>query len=76
MVRYRRARALPLHSKTEYIAGLFIGEIGDIDALSGLRRLTADPAMPFSGDDVETIQSVGEIAGKSIRKIERRRVIE
>lgn len=72
----RRARALSLHSKTEFIAGLFIGEIGDTDALPDLRRLTSDSTIPSSGDDVETTESVGEIAGKSIRKIERRRVIE
>jgi HEAT repeat protein len=61
---------------TRYDVAFALGEIGDTDALSDLRRLTADPAMPSSGDDVETIESVGEIAGKSIRKIERRRVIE
>ena len=58
-----------------YEAAFALGEIGDTDALPDLRRLTADSTIPSSGDDIDTIESVGEIAGKSIRKIERGKVI-
>lgn len=84
LAEFRDRRATPvlcelLSSKepmVRYEAAFALGEIGDTNALPVLRQLTSDPTMPTSGDDVETIESVGQIAGKSIRKIESGRAVE
>ncbi len=75
----RDRRATPvlceLLSSTEamvrYDAAFALGEIQDPESLAALAKWTTDSAMPSSGDDVETVMSVGEMVRKSIRKIQR-----
>lgn len=75
----RDRRATPvlceLLSSTEpmvrYEAAFALGEIQDPESLEVLGKWTADSTMPKSGDDVETVMSVGEMVQKSIRKIKR-----
>lgn len=75
----RDRRATPvlceLLSSTEpmvrYDAAFALGEIQDPRSLEALAKLTSDGTMPTSGDDVETVMSIGQMAQKAIRKIKR-----
>lgn len=54
-----------------YDAAFALGEIQDLNSLEALENWKTDSTMPTSGDDVETVMSVGEMVQKSIRKIKR-----
>ncbi len=52
-----------------YDAAFALGVIQDPDSLDALAKWTTDSTMPTSGDDVETVMSVGQMVQKAIRKI-------
>lgn len=54
-----------------YDAASALGEIQDPDSLEELAKWTTDSTMPTSGDDVETVMSVGQMVQKAIRQIKR-----
>lgn len=54
-----------------YDAAFALGEIPDPDSLEELAKWTTDSTMPTSGDDIETVMSVGQMVQKAIRQTKR-----